>query len=112
MVQWPAWKERLAVLFRTKTRDEWVAFFAGHEICFAPILPMSEARAHPHNLDRHTFVDVDGAAHPAPAPRFSRSTTAVQGAPVKPGADTETAFVEWGFDAAAVQKLKASGAIA
>jgi alpha-methylacyl-CoA racemase len=112
MAQWPAWKERLAVLFRTKTRDEWVAFFAGHEICFAPILPMSEARAHPHNLDRHTFVDVDGAAHPAPAPRFSRSTTAVQGAPVKPGADTETAFVEWGFDAAAVQKLKASGAIA
>ena len=74
-------------LFRTKTRDEWVAFFAGHEVCFAPVLPMSEARTpSAQRRTRDTFVDVDGAPHPAPAPRFSRTPTAVQGAPVKPGA--------------------------
>ena len=52
MAEWPALKTRLATLFRTKTRDDWVAFFAGHEVCFAPVLPMSEARTHPHNVAR------------------------------------------------------------
>jgi alpha-methylacyl-CoA racemase len=110
--QWPALKERFAALFRTKTRDEWVAFFTGHEVCFAPVLSMSEARAHPHNVARQTFIEVDGAAHPAPAPRFSRTPGAVQNAPVKPGADTDAALVEWGFGSDDVAKLKASGAIA
>ncbi|HTL85741.1 MAG TPA: CoA transferase, partial [Acidimicrobiia bacterium] len=96
----------------TKTRDEWVAYFEGHEVCFAPILTMSEARAHPHNVERATFTDVDGAPHPAPAPRFSRTSTSVQGAPVPPGAHTSTALTEWGFADADVAHLKDSGAIA
>jgi len=112
MAQWPALKDRLAAIFRTKTRDEWVAFFAGHEVCFAPVLPMSEARAHPHNVARGTFTDVAGAPQPAPAPRFSRSATVVQGPPVPPGAHTDTALHDWGIDAADVERLKSSGAIA
>ena len=112
MAQWPVLKERLAALFRTKTRDEWVAFFRGHEVCFAPVLPMSEARAHPHNVARGTFTDVAGAPQPAPAPRFSRSTTAVQGPPAPPGAHTDTALASWGFDSREVEQLKTSGAIA
>jgi alpha-methylacyl-CoA racemase len=112
MTQWPALKERLARLFRTKSRAEWVAFFAGTEVCFAPVLPMSEARTHPHNVEREMFVDVAGVSHPAPAPRFSRSTTSVQGAPVKPGAHTDTALAEWGFEPTEVENLKAGGAIA
>jgi alpha-methylacyl-CoA racemase len=109
---WPALKIRLAELFRTKTRDEWIAFFAGTEVCFAPVLPMSEARTHPHNVEREMFVDVGGTSHPAPAPRFSRSTTSVQGAPVKPGTDTDTALADWGFDAADIARLKNDGAVA
>ena len=112
MAQWPALKERLAALFRTKTRDEWVAFFAGNEVCFAPVLPMSEARTHPHNVEREMFVDVGGVAASGARAALQRSTTAVQGAPVKPGADTDTALAQWGFDPAEVETLKASGAIA
>ncbi|HEY5170939.1 MAG TPA: CaiB/BaiF CoA-transferase family protein [Acidimicrobiia bacterium] len=112
MTQWPALKGRLAALFRTKTRDEWVAFFAGTEVCFAPVLPMSEARTHPHNVAREMFVDVEGAPHPAPAPRFSRTSTAVQGAPVKPGVHTDTALADWGFDPLEITQLRAAGAIA
>ncbi len=112
MTQWPAQKHRLGGLFRTRTRDEWVAFFAGTEVCFAPVLPMSEARTHPHNVAREMFVDVEGAPHPAPAPRFSRSRTAVQGPPVKPGAHTDTALAEWGFEDREIAELKADGAIA
>jgi alpha-methylacyl-CoA racemase len=110
--QWPALKARIADLIRTRTSAEWVEFFAGHEVCFAPVLSMSQARAHPHNVVRNTFVDVDGAPQPAPAPRFSRTPSAVQGAPVAAGADTDTALEEWGFTAEAVTALKKSGAIA
>jgi alpha-methylacyl-CoA racemase len=112
MGEWPALKTRVATLFRTKTRDEWVAFFAGHEVCFAPVLPMSEARAHPHNVEREMFVDVDGAPHPAPAPRFSRTTTRVGRAPVKPGTDTDTALTDWGFAADEIARLSTAGAVA
>ena len=81
---WPDLKERMAALFRTRTRDEWTEFFAGHDVCFAPVLTMNEARAHPHNVARETFVEVDGAPQPAPAPRFSRTPGAVERAPCSP----------------------------
>jgi alpha-methylacyl-CoA racemase len=110
--QWPALKARMAALIRTRTSAEWVAFFAGHEVCFAPVLSMSQARAHPHNVRRRTFVDVDGAPQPAPAPRFSRTPSSVQGAPVAAGTHTDAALAEWGFSTAEVERLKASGAIA
>jgi alpha-methylacyl-CoA racemase len=110
--QWPALKQRFAALFATKTRDEWVEFFAGSEVCFAPVLPMSEARAHPHNVARQTFIDVDGAPQPAPAPRFDRTPSTVTRAPVAAGADTDTALVEWGFTSDEVDRLKGNGALA
>lgn len=73
--QWPALKEELTTLFRTKTRDEWVALFQGHDICFAPVLGFDEAVAHPHNQARGTFVTAGGVTQPAPAPRYSLSET-------------------------------------
>jgi alpha-methylacyl-CoA racemase len=105
-------KERFAAIFRARTRDEWVAFFAGHEVCFAPVLTMSEARAHPHNVERSTFTEVDGAPQPAPAPRFGRTPSQVQGAPVPAGTHTRDALQAWGFTAADVDGLLEVGAIA
>jgi len=110
--QWPKLKARIATLMRTRPSREWVAFFAGHEVCFAPVLSMSQARAHPHNIERRTFVDVDGAPQPAPAPRFSRTPSAVPRGPVAAGADTGSALTEWGFTSAEVTALQAGGAIA
>lgn len=68
---WPALKDKLAVLFRTKTRDEWCALMEGTDICFAPVLSMAEAPAHPHNVARGAFIEREGVVQPAPAPRFS-----------------------------------------
>src|SRR5262249_42067072 len=110
--QWPARKVEMAALFKTRTRDEWVAFFAGHEVCFAPVLTMSEARAHPHNVARKTFVTVDGAPQPATAPRFSRTPGDIARAPVVPGTDTDAVLAEWGIPAAEVAELRRLGAIA
>jgi alpha-methylacyl-CoA racemase len=108
---WDPLKEQMAALFRTRTRDDWSSFFAGHDVCFAPVLTMNEARAHPHNVARQTFIEVDGAPQPAPAPRFSRTPGAVVRAPVVPGTDTDTALIDWGIATDEIAKLKASGAI-
>lgn len=108
--QWPVLRERLAALFATRTRDEWLAFFAGHEICFAPVLTMEEARRHPHNVARGTFTTVDGVEQNAPAPRFSRTPGAIANAARAAGADTDAALADWGI--ADVAALRASGVIA
>ena len=109
---WPGLKERFTALFRTKTREEWCRIMEGTDICFAPVLSMSQARAHPHNVARGTFVDVGGAPQPAPAPRFSRTPAAVPSPPVAAGAHTDTALAGWGFTPDDVVALKSAGAIA
>ncbi len=68
---WPALKQRLAEIFRTKSRKEWCAIMEMTDVCFAPVLSMAEAPAHPHNVARGTFIDLGGAIQPGPAPRFS-----------------------------------------
>ena len=57
--QWGPLKERLTELFATKTRDEWCAVMEHTDVCFAPVLTMSEAAEHPHNVERETFVVIE-----------------------------------------------------
>jgi alpha-methylacyl-CoA racemase len=73
--QWPALKAKLTALFKTKSRDEWCSLMEMTDVCFAPVLSMAEAPAHPHNAARQTFIDVDGVMQPAPSPRYSRTET-------------------------------------
>ena len=84
---WPARKQRLAAIFATKTRDEWCALMEMTDVCFAPILSMAEAPAHPHNIARETFIKVGGAIQPAPAPRFSATPASVPRAAPKAGSE-------------------------
>ncbi|WP_285411165.1 CaiB/BaiF CoA-transferase family protein [Variovorax sp. efr-133-TYG-130] len=77
--RWPALRAELERIFLIRTRDEWTALLEGSDACFAPVLALGEARAHPHQVARDAFVDVDGVAHPAPAPRFSRTPSNIQG---------------------------------
>ena len=44
---WPHLKQRLAELFATKTRAEWCEMMEHTDVCFAPVLTMSEAAAAP-----------------------------------------------------------------
>jgi alpha-methylacyl-CoA racemase len=75
---WPALKEKLAKIFKTKTRDEWSAIMEGTDVCFAPVLVMSEAVKHPHMVAREAFVERDGVVQPAPAPRFSHTPSTIR----------------------------------
>ena len=108
---WPSLKDRVAAVFRTKTRDEWCRIMEGSDVCFAPVLSMQEAPSHPHNQQRGTFVEVDGVTQPAPAPRFSRTPSAVQRPPAQPGEHTEEALRDWGFSATDVDQLRSAGAL-
>ena len=92
---WPELKEKLAKKFQTKTRDEWCAVMEGTDICFAPVLDISEAPYHRHNKARATFIERDGIVQPAPAPRFSRTIQEIQGPPPQPGQHTEEILRDW-----------------
>jgi alpha-methylacyl-CoA racemase len=109
--QWPALKKKLAEVFKTKSRAEWCKIMEGSEVCFAPVLNMAEAPKHPHNVHRGTFVEVEGVPQPAPAPRFSRTPSAIQRPPARPGEHTEEAMRDWGFSAAELEQLRGAGAI-
>ncbi len=93
---WDELKERLTELFATKTRDEWCEIMEHTDVCFAPVLTMSEAAEHPHNVERQTFVEVDGVTQPAPAPRFSRTENVIASAPAWPGQHTREVLADWG----------------
>ncbi len=109
---WPALKRRMAAIFKQKTRDEWCQIMEGSDVCFAPVLSMSECQEHPHIRARGTFVEVAGASQPAPAPRFSRSKTQISCPPPHAGQHTDEAMADWGFGAVEIAKLRESKAIA
>ena len=100
---WGPLKTALETRFRTRTRAEWETAFAGHEVCFAPVLGFDEALAHPHNAVRETFVTAGGVTQPAPAPRYSVSATV----PPAMATDRQDAAVlrDLGFDAAEIAAL-------
>ena len=68
---WPPLKARFAALFLTRTRDAWCELLEGSDVCFAPVLSITEAAVHPHNRARASLVPAEGGARPGPAPRFS-----------------------------------------
>ena len=101
---WPALKAELTRRFRTLSRDEWCAAFAGREACVVPVLDMDEAPGDAHHRARGAFVSVDGVVQPAPAPRCSVSDT-VAPRPPEP-ADAEALLREVGCTAAEIAALR------
>ena len=91
---WPLLRSRLSDAFATRSRDEWVAAFAGVDACVTPVLDWGEAAADEHLAQRGTLVEVDGSVQAAPAPRFSRSTPR-RPAPPRPADDTAAVLADW-----------------
>jgi alpha-methylacyl-CoA racemase len=68
---WPALKARFRALFLTQPSAHWCAALEGSEACFAPVLSLAEAAAHPHNAARGVYrVSGSGQLDAAGAPRF------------------------------------------
>lgn len=100
--KWPEQKQEMAALFKSRSRDEWVAIMADSDACVAPILSMSEALDHPHNVARRTFISVGGEPQPAPAPHYSATPCHAPCAPRPAGSDNDTILTGPG----AGQKIK------
>lgn len=109
--QWPKVKELVAEAVKTKTRHEWQDLLEGSDACFAPVLNMDEVAEHPHNVERKTFIEIDGVRQPAPAPRFSRTITEISRPPAHPGQHTDEALIKWGFSEEKIQSLRIAEAI-
>lgn len=109
--KWPELRATLAAVFKSKSRGQWCDIMEGSDVCFAPVLSMSEAPDHPHNAARGTFVDYDGVVQPGPAPRFSRTASEIQSPPASPGQHTEAALLDWGVSAGKIAELKSAGII-
>ena len=109
--QWPELRAKLAAVFRQRTRDQWCDLMEGTDVCFAPVLDLAEAPAHPHNQARETYVDFDGVVQPAPAPRFSRTQGRIQSSAAIVGEHSEEVLADWGFSKERIDELKASNAI-
>jgi alpha-methylacyl-CoA racemase len=68
---WPALKARLRALFLSQPSAHWRALLEGSDACFAPVLSLVEAAAHPHMKARGVYKNgADGALEAAMAPRF------------------------------------------
>ena len=103
---WPKLKEKLAAIFLKKTRDEWCALMEETDVCFAPVLSMTEAPEHPHNKARNTFVSVNGIPQPSPAPVFSAAKSRSPSAPCDIGAHTGELLEEIGYSPDRIEELR------
>ncbi len=108
---WPAMREKLSTIIKTKTRDEWDEIMGGTDICYAPILDLAEAAHHPHNKDRATITEAFGMMQPNVAPRFSRTQSKIQSPPPYNGQHNEEVLQEWGLSETDIDTLKTAGAL-
>jgi alpha-methylacyl-CoA racemase len=108
---WGELTEKVRATIRSRTKREWTELLEGSDACFAPVLSIEEAMEHPHMKARKIFVDAFGFIQPAPAPRFSRSETAIRRPPPAPGEHTRELLQDMGYDAPRIDAFFASGAV-
>ncbi len=109
-------RAELEAVFASRTRDEWGAFAARHDVCVMPVLEGDEPRRDPQLVHRGSFVEVptpwEGRAMPGLAsPVRIRGVEAPLRAAPRLGADTEAVLSESGFGAGEVTALREAGAL-
>lgn len=109
--RWPIMKERLTAIFRTEPREHWNALFDDTDDCVWPVLSMTDAPSHPHNLAREAFVEVAGVQQPAPAPRLSRTPGAIQSPPPLLGEHSRERLAMLGLTAEEINRLATDGVV-
>jgi len=108
---WPVLRRRLAAEFASRTRAAAEETFADVDGCVFPVLSMSEAPLHPHNVARGTFVTRDDVVQPAPAPRFSETPTHLELPPPAVGEHTDAILAGLGLSDGEVRRLREVGVV-
>jgi len=76
--RWSDLTQILERTFLTQTQAYWAELFSGSDACVAPVLKFDNLLSHPHLQARQSYEVRDGVTHAAVAPRFSRTTGAIQ----------------------------------
>ncbi len=98
--------------FAARTQAEWVAWFAGRDICFAPVLDLKEAFDDPHLAARGMVErDAAGAAHLGIPIKFREEPGAIGPDAPALGAHSGEILREIGYDEAACRALVADGIV-
>jgi alpha-methylacyl-CoA racemase len=108
---WAERKQQVAAAVRRRTRAEWCERLEGTDACCAPVLSLTEAPKHPHNVERDVFVQVDGLTMPAPAPHFSATPCPPPRPWARPGADTTQLLQQWGVASEELDRLGSLGVV-
>lgn len=96
--------------FLTRTRAEWIGFFQGHDVPFAPVQSLPEVLDDPHFRDRRAVVtDERGWDHVATPIRFSDEPGRENFELPEPGQHTAAMLREIGYSEAEIATLEADG---
>ncbi len=93
--QWPRLRKLIAAALARRSRAAWAEVYEGTDACVTPVLTFEEAAQHPHNAQRQLFQRIDGALHPAPAPRFSRTPARPASTPGSGRIDIDALIKSW-----------------
>ena len=105
-------KEKVAALFREKTRDEWAAFGAQHDCCLEPVLEPDEVAKDPHLAARGVFFTLNSPWGEIPQLRTPLTEVGGKHAPPpRTGEHTEAILREAGIGTEGIERLRAEGAI-
>ena len=88
--------------------------FKGSDACCVPVLTVTEAALHPHNVARKSFAPTpgeEGLFEPAPAPKLSRTPGHDPRPTPVPGGHTESVLIEYGVTSQELQGLLQKGVV-
>ncbi len=107
--------EMLRAIFKTKTRDEWVAELADIDACVGPVYSIDEAIDDPHAQARGVSVSTTVAGETVQTlqsfPRMSDVEQVQRFAPPTLGEHTDDLLRETGYSDEEIAQFKTSGAI-
>jgi len=109
-------REDLAVIFRQKTRDEWVKILNEREIPCAPIYDVREVLADPHVRSRKMIFEMEteafGKLNQLATPiRVTHSPLTARSPPPRLGEHTIQILQEIGYSMSDAKRLKSEGTI-
>jgi crotonobetainyl-CoA:carnitine CoA-transferase CaiB-like acyl-CoA transferase len=106
----------LRAIFKTKTREEWLALFKGKDVCVGPVLDFSEVPADPHVKHRGLFQTIaQPASGSIPQVTFpvqlSETPAAISRPAPELGEHTESLLSSLDYSAEEISGFRARGVI-
>ena len=104
-------KSRLAAIFATRPRDEWVALLAPADCCVSPVLDVGESLTDEQFRARGMIVDAAGVPQFGLPVKFSGYEFAIRQPAPAPGEHTDAVLREAGLADEEIRRLRDAGAV-